>query len=80
MEWRHSGSLRPKIIPSAKIRWKSSRLDFWDQDGILSIDYLPKGRTINYERRVLLISAGAIEGNFDRKTQREGHLGGHVLA
>jgi len=29
MEWRHSGSLRPKVIPSAKISWKSSRLDFF---------------------------------------------------
>jgi len=40
----------PKI-PSAKIRWKSSRLDSiaWDQDGILHIDYLPKGQTINAE-------------------------------
>jgi len=39
----------PKI-PSAKIRWKSSRLDFfWDQDGIFLIDYLPKGQTINAE-------------------------------
>jgi len=28
MEWRHSGSTRPKKIPSTKIRWKSSRLDF----------------------------------------------------
>jgi len=28
MEWRHSGSVRPQKIPSAKIRWKSSRLDF----------------------------------------------------
>ena len=37
----------PKI-PSAKIRWKISRLDFfWDQDSILLIDYLPKGQTIN---------------------------------
>jgi hypothetical protein len=33
-----------------KIRWKISRLDFfWDQDGIVLIDYLPKGRTINAE-------------------------------
>ena len=37
-------------IPSSKIRWKSSRLDFfWDQDGILLNDYLPKGQTINAE-------------------------------
>ena len=30
--------------------WKSSRLEFfWDQDGILLIDYIPKGQTINAE-------------------------------
>jgi len=28
MKWRHSGSPCPRKIPSAKIRWKSSRLDF----------------------------------------------------
>jgi len=28
MEWRHSGSPRPKKFPSAKTRWKISRLDF----------------------------------------------------
>jgi len=40
----------PKKIPSEKIRWKSSRFDFfWDQDGILFIDYLPKDQTINAE-------------------------------
>jgi len=49
MEWRHSGSPHPKKIPTAKIRWKSSRIDFWDQDGILLIDYLPKGQIINAE-------------------------------
>ena len=51
MEWRHSASPRPKKIPIAKIRWKSSRLDFLggDQDGILLIDYLPNGQTINAE-------------------------------
>ena len=40
----------PPRVPSAKIRCKISRLDFfWDQDGILLIDYLPKGQTINAE-------------------------------
>jgi len=40
----------PQNIPSAKIRWKISGLDFfWDQDGILLIEYLPKGQTINAE-------------------------------
>jgi len=39
----------PQRIPNAKIRWKISRLDFWDQDGILLIDYLPKYQPINAE-------------------------------
>jgi len=34
----------------------------------------------NYQRRVLLISAAAIEGHFKGKTPREGHQGGLVLA
>jgi hypothetical protein len=53
MTWRQSNNQlsggiaahpAPKV-PSAKIRWKSSSLDFWDQDGILLIGYLPKGLT-----------------------------------
>ena len=34
----------------------------------------------NYQRRVLLISAGATEGPFEGKMLREGHQGGLVLA
>jgi len=34
----------------------------------------------NYQRGVLLISAGAIEGHFEGKTPREVHQGGIVLA
>jgi len=50
MEWRHRGSPGRKKIASAKIRWKSSRLDFfWHQNSILLIDYLPNGQTINAE-------------------------------
>jgi len=30
MGWRHSGSSRPQKIPSAKICWKCSRLDFFE--------------------------------------------------
>ena len=44
--WRLSP---PQKCPSAKISWKISRLDFWEQDGILLIDYLPKGQTIKEE-------------------------------
>jgi len=55
MEWRHSGAPRPKKFRVQKIRWKSSHLDFWDQDGILLIDYLPKGQTINAEYYLSLL-------------------------
>jgi len=56
MEWRHSGPPRPQKIPSAKLRWKSYRLDFWgDQDSILPTDYLPKGQTINAEYYLSLL-------------------------
>jgi len=44
---------------------------FWDQDSILLIDYLPKGP--NYQRGVLIISTGAIEGHFEGKTPRKDH-------
>jgi len=38
----------PKIS-RAKIHWKILASIFWDQDGILRIDYLPKGQTTNAE-------------------------------
>ena len=75
MEWRHSGS--PKI-PSAKIRSKSSLLDF-----LGSRRHPPRwlsSKGSNNQRGVLLISAGVIEGHFEGKTPREGHQGGLVLA
>jgi len=49
MEWRHSGSPRPKNIRVQKSAEKVLASIFWDQDGILLIDYLPKGQTINAE-------------------------------
>jgi len=78
MEWQHSGSPHPKKIPSAKICWKSSRLNF-----LRSRQQPPhwlSSKGPNYQCRVLLISAGATEGHFERKTTRKGHQGGLVLA
>jgi len=49
MEWRHSVSPRPKIFRVQKSAGKFLASIFWDQDGILCIDYLPKGQTINTE-------------------------------
>ena len=64
--------------PNAKICWKSSCLNFlrsrWHPPHLLC----SKGP--NYQRRVLLISAGVIDGYFEGKTPREGHQGGLVLA
>ena len=49
MEWRHSGSHRPQKLRVQKSAGKVLASSFWDQDGILLIDYLPKGETINAE-------------------------------
>jgi len=78
MEWRYSGSPRPKKIPSAKTRWKSSRLDF-----LGSRRHSPhslSSKEPNYQRGVLLISVGATDGHFKGKTPPEGYHGGLVLA
>ena len=65
----------PKI-PSAKIRWKSSRLDF-----LVSRRHPPhwlSSKGPNCQLGVLLISAGAIEGYFEGKTPRVGQQGGRA--
>jgi len=49
VEWRHSGSLRPKIFRLQKFAVKVLASIFLDQDGILLFYYLPKGQTINAE-------------------------------
>jgi len=49
MEWRHSGSPRPKKFRVQKSAGKILASIFWDQDGILPIDCLLNGQTINTE-------------------------------
>jgi len=49
MVWRHSGSPRPEKFRVQKSAGKVLASIFWDQDGILLTDYLPKGQTINAE-------------------------------
>jgi len=49
MEWRHSGSPRPKKCRVQKSAGKVLASIFWDQDGILLIDYLSRGQIINAE-------------------------------
>ena len=43
-QWKYPGSPMPKTIPSAG---KVMASVFWDADGVLIIDYLQKGQTIN---------------------------------
>ena len=65
-------------IPSAKILWKSSRLDF-----LGSRRHPPhwlSSKEPNYQHGVLLISAGATAGHFEGKTPWEVYQGGLVLA
>jgi len=75
MEWRHSGSPRPKKFRVQNSAGKVLVSIFWDQDGILPPHKL-SGNEPNYQREILLISAGASEG----KTPRDGHEGDLVLA
>jgi len=78
MVWRHSGSPRPQKFREQKIRWRSSRLDFLGSRRHLPHRLSSKGP--NYQRGVLLVSAGAIEGHFEGKTPREVYQGCLVLA
>jgi len=49
MESRHNDSPRPQKILVQKSAGKVLASIFWDQDGILLSDYVPKGQTINAE-------------------------------
>jgi len=75
MEWQHSGSLRPKIFRVQKSAGKGLASIFWDQDGILLIDYLPKGQTINAEYYSSLLVQ--LKG---KRRPQEGYQGCLVLA
>jgi len=78
-QWNGGIAAHPaQKIPSAKIRWKSSGLDFLGSRRHPPHWISSKGP--NYQRGVLLISTGAIEGHFEGKTPRKGHQGVLVLA
>ena len=46
-QWQHSGSLPPKKLKSVHLAGKVIALIFWDSHGVIIIDYLEQGRTIN---------------------------------
>lgn len=49
MQWRHSGSPRPRKFRRQKSAGKVLATFFWDCKGIVMIDFLEKGSTINSE-------------------------------
>jgi len=49
MEWRHSGLPRPIKFRVQKSAGKVLASNIWDQEGILLIDYLPKGQNFKSE-------------------------------
>jgi len=78
MEWQHSSSPRPKKFRVQKSAGKVLASIFWDQDGILLTDYLPKGQPINAKYYSSLLVQ--LKDILEEKTPREGHQGGLVLA
>ena len=72
---RSGGSPHPKISECRKVLASI----FWDQDGILLNDYLPKDQTINAEYySSLLVQLKDILK--EKRRPQEGHQGGLVLA
>ena len=77
MEWRYSGSPRPQKFRVQKSAGKVLASIFGIKNASSS---LLSSKGPNYQRGVLLISAGGIEGHFEVKTPREVHQGVLVLA
>ena len=46
-QWKHPSSLTPRKFKVTKSSWKVMVTVFWDPEGILLVDFLDHGRTIN---------------------------------
>jgi len=55
LEWRHCCSPHPRKFQVQTSAGKFLTSTFWDEDGILLIDYLPNGQTINAEYYLSLL-------------------------
>ena len=47
MQWRHPGSAPPKKFKRSSSAGKVMVSVFWDNQGVIMVDYLEEGRTIN---------------------------------
>jgi hypothetical protein len=48
-EWRHKGSLPPRKFCITTLAGKIMETVFWNFEGVLLVDYLPRGHTITDE-------------------------------
>lgn len=49
-QWRHSNSPKPKKFKQEKSAGKIMATVFWDRKGVLLVDFMPSGTTINADR------------------------------
>jgi len=77
-EWRHNGSPHPQKFRAQKSAGKFLYSIFSDQNGILLIDCLPKGQTVNTEYYLSLL-VQLKDTLKEKRRPREGHQGGLVL-
>lgn len=52
MEWRHPDSPRPRKFKTQRSSQKVLATVFWDNQGVLLIDFLEHGRTVNSDRYI----------------------------
>jgi len=79
MEWRHSGSPRP-APKNSECKYSLEKFSPWFFGIKRHPPHWLSSKGPNYQRGVLIISAGAIEGHIEGITPREVHQRGLVLA
>lgn len=52
MQWLHIGSPRPKKFKSQRSTQKVLVTVFWDKEGVILVDFLERGLTVNSERYI----------------------------
>ena len=55
MQWRHTTSSKPKKFKPQKSAGKIMATVFWDAQGLLLVDFLPKGKTFTSEAYIKIL-------------------------
>ena len=56
MEWHHTDSPRPKKFRGERSTNKLLVTVFWDMHGVIAIDFLPRGQTMNSENYIRVLT------------------------